>query len=134
MRTQDTNLGNSAGGTRRTDRSLSQRVLIINGNSDMLEMLEPVLDGGNYDVVFIESSAHGYSQVRQVKPDLVILCLDMDDAEGLRVLSMLKLDPVTRDIPVLTCTAPPTLDADEDDDAQDDQETFFVQRPAPRMN
>jgi CheY-like chemotaxis protein len=134
MRTQDTKLS-SAAGTRRTDRSQSQRVLIINGNSDMLEMLEPVLDGGNYDVVFVESTAHGYSQVRQVKPDLVILCLDMEDAEGLRVLSMLKLDPVTRDIPILTCTAPPSLDEDENDDAvSEDEEPFFVQRPAPRMN
>ena len=82
----------------------TQQVLIVNGSGDVLDVLEPVLDAGNYDVVFVESSAHAYSQIRRVQPDLVILCLEMDDAEGLRVLSMLKLDEETRDIPVVTYT------------------------------
>ena len=68
--------------------------------------------------------------------DPLLRAVLLDDAEGLRVLSMLKLDPVTRDIPVLTCTAPPDVDSDDGADADDDEneEPFFVQRPAPRMN
>ena len=60
----------------------AQKVLIVNGSSDVLEVLEPVLEAGNYDVVFVESSAHAYSQIKRVQPDLVILCVQMDDAEG----------------------------------------------------
>ena len=67
--------------------SVTQKVLIVNGNSDVLEMLEPVLDAGNYDVVFVEASAHAYSQIKRVQPDLVILCVRMDDAAGRAVLS-----------------------------------------------
>lgn len=93
--------------------SATQRVMIVNGNRDVLEVLEPALDAGNYDIVFVEASAHAYSQVRRVQPDLVILCLEFDDTEGLRVLSMLKLDADTRDIPVVTYTSAAPLDNTE---------------------
>jgi CheY-like chemotaxis protein len=62
------------------------------------------MDVGHYDVVFVESSDHAYSQIRHVRPNLVILCMRIEEAAGFQVLSMLKLDPLTREIPVLTYT------------------------------
>ena len=70
----------------------------------MLDLLETVLDAGHYDVVFVESSEHAYSQIKRVQPNLVILCVRIEDHEGFQVLSMLKLDEETREIPVLTYT------------------------------
>jgi len=84
--------------------SAAQKVVIVNGNSEMLDLIESVLDGGQYAVVFVESSQHAYSQIKRVQPNLVILCVRIDDAEGFQVLSMLKLDDETREIPVLTYT------------------------------
>lgn len=112
----------------------SQKVLIVNGDSDVLEMLEPMLDAGNYDVVFVEAAEHAYSQIKRVQPDLVILCVRMDDADGLAVLSMLKLDPDTVDVPVVTFTSPPedtNADPIEDDE---DEPPMFQSRPAMLMN
>ena len=63
----------------------------------MLDLLETVLDAGHYDVVFVESSEHAYSQIKRVQPNLVILCVRIDDADGFQVLSMLKLDEETRE-------------------------------------
>jgi CheY-like chemotaxis protein len=83
----------------------TQKVVIVNGSAEILDLLETVLDAGHYDVVFVESSRHAYSQIKRVQPNLVILCVHIDDAEGFQVLSMLKLDPDTRTIPVLTYTA-----------------------------
>jgi PleD family two-component response regulator len=82
----------------------AQKVVIVNGNAEVLEVLESVLDAGHYDVVFVESSEHAYSQIKRVRPNLVILCVRIDDADGFQVLSMLKLDDDTRRIPVLTYT------------------------------
>jgi CheY-like chemotaxis protein len=81
-----------------------QKVVIINDSPEVLEQLETVLEAGHYDVVFVESNQHAYSQVKRVQPDLVILCMGIDDSDGLQVLSMLKLDGDTRDIPVVTFT------------------------------
>src|SRR6478609_1909613 len=107
----------------------TQRVLIVNGSGDVLDVLEPVLEAGNYDVVFVEASAHAYSQIKRVQPDLVILCLEMDDADALSVLSMLKLDEETRDIPVVTYTT--AGDEEREEEEEDDFEPpMFASRPA----
>lgn len=82
----------------------TQKVVIVNGNTDMLELVETVLDAGHYDIVFVESSEHAYSQIKRVQPNLVVLCVRIEDLDGFQVLSMLKLDEETREIPILTYT------------------------------
>jgi CheY-like chemotaxis protein len=85
-----------------TRASGSQKVVIVNGSPEILGLLDSVLEAGHYNVVFVESNEHAYSQVKRVRPDLVILCMHIDDMDGFQVLSMLKLDGETRTIPVLT--------------------------------
>jgi PleD family two-component response regulator len=112
----------------------TQKVVIINGSADILELLETVLDAGHYDVVFVESSSHAYSQVRRVRPDLVILCIHMDDHEALQVLSMLKLDGETRDIPLLTYTTEGDADEADEEVAEPSEAEIFAPKPAAWMN
>jgi PleD family two-component response regulator len=110
----------------------AQKVVIVNGGDEVLELLETVLDAGHYDVVFVESARHAYSQIKKVQPNLVILCLDLDADEGFRVLSMLKLDDETRDIPLLTCAVGPRDEQDEEPEPS--EEEVFAPRPVLRMN
>jgi CheY-like chemotaxis protein len=102
-----------------------QKVVVVNGNPEVLGMLESVLDAGRYDMVFVESGDRAYSQIRKVLPNLVILCTRIEELDGFQLLTMLKLDQDTRDIPVLTYTTEyegQTLEttvsqfADDDDD------------------
>src|SRR5688572_11307903 len=79
----------------------AQKVVIVNGSTGTLELFETMLEAGRYDIVFVESNEHAYSQIKRVQPNLVILCVRMEDAEGFQVLSMLKLDEETRQIPIL---------------------------------
>lgn len=99
-----------------------QKVVIVNGSTDTLGLVETAMDAGHYDVVCVESSAHAYSQIKRVQPNLVVLCMCIEDAGGFDVLSMLKLDEETRHIPVLTYTTqfgerPTECDAPEPADA-----------------
>src|SRR5437867_10643616 len=71
-------------------KSTAQKVVIVNGSTEILELLESVLEAGHYDIVFVESSEHAYSQIKRVKPNLVILCVRIEDLDGFQVLSMLK--------------------------------------------
>jgi CheY-like chemotaxis protein len=112
----------------------TQKVVIINGNADVLEALETVLDAGHYDVVFVESTAHAYSQIRRVQPNLAIICIGMDDGEGIQVLSMLKLDPDTRDIPVITYTTTETTEQPSEEVSETTDEEMFAAKPALWMN
>jgi len=117
-----------------TSPTSTQKVAIINGSAEVLELLETVLDAGHYDVVFVESSAHAYSHIKRVQPDLVILCVRMQDGDGLQVLSMLKLDADTRDIPVLTYATEGESDETEEPVADPADTEMFVPKPAAWMN
>lgn len=112
----------------------TQKVVIINGSPEVLELLETVLDAGHYDIVFVESSAHAYSQVKRVKPDLVILCVNMVDGDGLQVLSMLKLDEDTRSVPIVTYTTERTKENEEAEVAEPSETEMFSPKPAAWMN
>jgi CheY-like chemotaxis protein len=113
----------------------AQRVVIVNGSDEMLELLETVLDAGHYDVVFVESSEHAYSQIKRVRPNLVILCVRIGDMDGLQVLSMLKLDDETRGIPVLTYAAEYDRQESEEDVADEPIDGgMFIPKPAVWMN
>jgi CheY-like chemotaxis protein len=94
----------------------TQKVVVVNGTSDVLDLLESVLDGGRYDLLFADAFQHAYSLVVKEQPNLVVLCTAIDRTDGFQLLSMLKLDPQTRQIPVVTYT----VDSDdEDEDAED---------------
>jgi DNA-binding response OmpR family regulator len=111
-----------------------QKVVIVNGSTDVLALVESALDAGHYDVVFVESSDHAYSQIKRVQPNLVILCLRIEDTQGFRVLSMLKLDQETCEIPVLTYTTEYEGQPDEfETPGRQDAETSGYVR-ALRMN
>ena len=113
-----------------------QKVVVVNGNTEVLGLLETVLDAGRYDMVFVESSDRAYSHIKQVLPNLVILCTRIEELNVFQLLTMLKLDPETRDIPVLTYT---TEYEGQDFDAAisqlaEEEEQVFPNRPAMRMN
>jgi PleD family two-component response regulator len=118
----------------RTEATTAQKVVIVNGSAEILELLETVLDAGHYDVVFVESSAHAYSQIKRVRPNLVILCVRIEDLDGFQVLSMLKLDQDTRDIPVLTYTTEYEGEDSEEEVPERSDTEMFAPKPAVWMN
>jgi CheY-like chemotaxis protein len=113
-----------------------QKVVVVNGNTEVLGMLETVLEAGRYDMVFVESSDHAYSQIKKVLPNLVILCTRIEQLDGFQLLTMLKMDGDTRRIPVLTYT---TEHEGQDFDEvisqlAEDEEDTLPSRPALLMN
>ena len=114
-----------------------QKVVVVNGNAEVLGMLETVLDAGRYDMVFVESPNHAYSNIRKVQPNLVILCTRVEDLDGFQLLTMLKLDTDTCSIPVLTYTT--EFEGQDFDEAisqlaEEEEEFLPATRPALRMN
>jgi len=117
-------------GAPRTGKA-SQKVVVVNGSNEMLELLESVLDAGHYDIVFVSDTEHAYSQIKRNRPNLVILCVGMDDPVGFHVLSMLKLDEDTSAIPVLTYTN--EFDGEETDREPDDDSGEEERRSLARV-
>ena len=88
---------------------------------------DAMLGVADCDVVIVESAAHAYSKIKRARPDLVIVCLSTDDADGCQVLSMLALDNDTSHIPVLTFVTPES--ATTSDDGDPSAGTFMCQGP-----
>lgn len=116
-----------------TVSSTSQQVVVVSKQSQLNGLLETVLDAGQYDVVFIESTEHAYSHIKRLTPHLIIVCLDIDDIDGFQVLSMLKLDNDTKNIPVVTCTVTQD-DESTRDESLDPPEDVFDQPAAMQLN
>jgi CheY-like chemotaxis protein len=119
----------------RTPRAVksTQQVVVVSKQSQLNGLLETVLDAGQYDVVFVESTEHAYSHIKRLSPDLIIVCLDIDDMDGFQVLSMLKLDSETKRIPVVTCTVSSEDDVTPDEPAERPDDVFS-EPPAICMN
>ena len=116
-----------------TLRATSQQVVVVSKQSQLNGLLESVLDAGQYDVVFVESTEHAYSHIKRLTPNLIIVCLDVDDLDGFQVLSMLKLDSETKSIPVVTCTVTQEEEVTRDD-MLDPPDDVFSQPATLQLN
>lgn len=81
------------------------RVLVIEDETDLREVLAYNLRGAGYDVLVASDAASGVALARAERPDLVLLDLMLPDSSGLEVCRMLKSQPHTRDMQVMMVTA-----------------------------
>ena len=79
-----------------------QLALFVGADTDALSVVEPILSGSAYDVEFVDTDDEPYGTITALKPDLVVVTLRLDDPTGFQLLTMLRLDPETADIPVLS--------------------------------
>jgi DNA-binding response OmpR family regulator len=110
-----------------------RRVVVVSKHPCARQLLATLLDTARCDLVYLESTAHAYSHIRRIAPDLVIVCLEIDDLSGFHVLSMLQLDSRTREIPMVIWGLEREAD-DPTDDSYERDERMFVQGPVTQMN
>ena len=79
-----------------------QLAVFIGGGPEVLAHIEPVLIGRAYDVEFVAMDDEPYATVAALKPDMVVVNLDLQNEAGFQLLTMLRLDPETAQIPVLS--------------------------------
>ena len=82
----------------------SKRILVIDDEPSLHEMLRVILELGGYQAVGNQPGATGGKELTESKPDLIVLDLMMPDVDGFEILRRLKGDEETRDIPVVICT------------------------------
>jgi CheY-like chemotaxis protein len=85
--------------------TVKQRVLIIEDDADMIELLGVILRRGNYEPVSALGGEEGLRTLREGKADLILLDLMMEDMSGWKVLEQIKADEDLARIPVLIVSA-----------------------------
>jgi two-component system, OmpR family, response regulator VicR len=84
-----------------------KRILVINDEQEILELLHDLLSEEGYEVLMYSYAIEELAEIKRLNPDLIILDLMMGDHQprGWQTLQKLKLDQATAFIPVIVCTA-----------------------------
>lgn len=81
-------------------------VLLVDDNSDDALLIRRLLEGKKaYRVHHAKDGWEGLAMARQKLPDLIVTDLTMPGIDGFGLVEELKLDPRTRDIPVVVVSA-----------------------------
>ena len=82
-----------------------EKVVIIEDESDIREVLEHNLSREGYRVLSSSDGESGLNMVKTEAPDIVLLDLMLPGLDGVEVCRRLKEDPLTRRIPIIMVTA-----------------------------
>ena len=89
------------------------RILAIDDDPAALDLVEAALKPEGFDVVLARSGRDGIDAARSRPFDLVVCDLLMPGLDGFDVVTALKADATTRDVPILILTAHTLTDADK---------------------
>ena len=77
------------------------RVLVIDDDPNVIELLRENLAEAGYRVVGARDGEEGIGKAREIRPQSIVLDIIMPRKDGWQVLHELKADPATRDIPII---------------------------------
>ncbi len=80
------------------------RLLVVDDDPGTIRLLIQILKGLG-KIHFTTSGAEAVEMARRVRPDLILLDVEMPDADGFRVCELIKGDPAFEDVPILFVTA-----------------------------
>jgi two-component system alkaline phosphatase synthesis response regulator PhoP len=84
-----------------------KRILVVEDDNSLSVLLRLIMkvQQDDWDVSSAATGLEALSQVEKFHPDLVLLDIMMPEMDGFEVCRKMKLDPVTRSIPVIFLTA-----------------------------
>ena len=84
----------------------TKKVTVVNDHPEFLALLADFLGDEGYEVLTIPKHQGAFEQIKNSNPDVIICDLIFDNMPaGWALLDMLYLDPQTRPIPLILCSA-----------------------------
>jgi two-component system phosphate regulon response regulator PhoB len=84
---------------------MRERILLVDDEPDIVELLEYNLRQAGYTVVTARDGSSALAEVRRLRPDLILLDLNLPDVPGTEVCRRLRRDTSTQTIPIMMITA-----------------------------
>jgi two-component system phosphate regulon response regulator PhoB len=84
---------------------MAQRILVIDDEPDLLELVRVNLDRSGYQVETAASGKEALERLRRSAPDLVILDLMLPDLSGTEICRQIRSDSELKRLPVIMLTA-----------------------------
>ena len=103
-------------------------LLLVEDDPDILKLLNTTLTFRGYRVITASNGKEGLDVVRQERPALVIADIMMPKLDGFGLVHRLRINPETRNIPVIFITAT-FLSPEDKEFALEIGVTRFIQKP-----
>ncbi len=87
------------------ERTPKTRVLVIDDDPEVVDMLGLLLRTKGFDVLKAYQGIEGFKMARRELPDVVLLDIMMPDIDGYEVYRRLRLEEETKSIPVVFISA-----------------------------
>jgi len=84
---------------------MKKRILVVDDNEDILDMVKEVLTYEDYEVFCIKSTVSFDEHVSKWKPDLIVLDIRLADGDGGELCKKLKSNSLTQHIRVILYSA-----------------------------
>lgn len=85
--------------------SEKNKILIIDDTQENLQVAGKAVSSLGYIVLYATSGDEGILIAKNYSPDLILLDIRMPNKDGFEVISILKKDSITKDIPIIFLTA-----------------------------
>jgi CheY-like chemotaxis protein len=82
-----------------------KKILIIDNDADVLDMIQEVLNYAGYEVVIKEGTDDIVALITEQKPDLVLIDFILNGVNGGEYCHRIKANPQTSSLPVIIMTA-----------------------------
>lgn len=84
---------------------MRKRILIVEDNDLNLKLFRDLLNANNYETVETKEGLEAISLARNLRPDLILMDIQLPEISGLDVTRKIKADDEIRHIPVIAVTA-----------------------------
>lgn len=82
-----------------------KKITVIDDERELVDTIKAFLEGRGFEVSVAYGGTRGLDIIREELPDLVLLDVNMPDLDGRDVLSKLKKEEATKNIPVIILSA-----------------------------
>ena len=82
-----------------------EKILLVEDNAVNRRLAEFLLRSNGYQVLEATNAQEAIDLLKTLRPDLILMDIQLPGTDGLDVTKGLKEDPATRDIPVLAVTS-----------------------------
>ncbi|MCA8943457.1 MAG: response regulator [Planctomycetes bacterium] len=87
------------------EEAKDRKILVVDDEEDLAETVETLLEARGYSIQKAHDGRKGLEMALEHRPDMILLDYELPEMDGLEVIAALRANVVTRDIPVLLCTA-----------------------------
>ncbi|WP_423149437.1 response regulator [Rubrolithibacter danxiaensis] len=84
---------------------MDKRILVVDDENDILEILELILSEEGYKVATSPTAEGILDKIEAIKPDLILMDVDIGEEDGRKICSVIKANAKTHDIPVIMISA-----------------------------